>query len=150
MARPMVPVAPKTITRLARADMLAAVSVSFMDPHYALATEREEVLVSKVTIGRRVLWGHPFSIRKPGFVIGRGDAGVPVMPVLDSGPLPGSFPVVQAQQIAEKSRNPGSILRQAQDEASDINGLHVMGSLSRFGWLTVRPWAASFFSNLLD
>ncbi len=32
---------------------------------------------------------------------------------------------------------------------SDINGLDLMGSLSRFDGLTVRPWAATFFSNLL-
>ncbi len=31
----------------------------------------------------------------------------------------------------------------------DFNGLGLMASLSRFGGLTVRPWAASFFSNLL-
>jgi hypothetical protein len=33
---------------------------------------------------------------------------------------------------------------------SDFNGLDLMVSLSRFGGLTVRPWAASFFSSLLD
>jgi hypothetical protein len=32
---------------------------------------------------------------------------------------------------------------------SDFNGLDLMVSLSRFGGLTVRPWAASFFSSLL-
>jgi hypothetical protein len=31
----------------------------------------------------------------------------------------------------------------------DFNGLDFMASLSRFGGLTVRPWAASFFSNRL-
>ncbi len=34
--------------------------------------------------------------------------------------------------------------------SSDINGLHLMVRLSRFGRLTVRPWAASFFSNLVE
>jgi hypothetical protein len=33
---------------------------------------------------------------------------------------------------------------------SDFNGLDLMVSLSWFGGLTVRPWAASFFSSLLD
>jgi hypothetical protein len=32
---------------------------------------------------------------------------------------------------------------------SDFNGLDLMVTLSRFGGLTVRPWAASFFSSLL-
>ena len=32
---------------------------------------------------------------------------------------------------------------------SDFNGLNLMVSLSRFGRLTVRPWAASFVSGLL-
>jgi hypothetical protein len=29
-----------------------------------------------------------------------------------------------------------------------VSGLALMVSLSRFGGLTVRPWATSFFSNL--
>jgi hypothetical protein len=33
--------------------------------------------------------------------------------------------------------------------SSDFNGLGLMVRLSRFGGLTVRPWAASLFSNLL-
>jgi hypothetical protein len=33
---------------------------------------------------------------------------------------------------------------------SDFNGLDLMVSLSRFGGLTVGPWAASFFSGLLS
>ncbi len=32
---------------------------------------------------------------------------------------------------------------------SDFNGLDLMVSLSRFGALIVRPWAASFVSGLL-
>jgi hypothetical protein len=32
---------------------------------------------------------------------------------------------------------------------SDFNGLNLMVSLSLFGGLTVRPWAAAFFSRLL-
>jgi hypothetical protein len=32
---------------------------------------------------------------------------------------------------------------------SDFNGLDLRVSLSRFGALTVRPWATSFFSSLL-
>ena len=41
-------------------------------------------------------------------------------------------------------------LRQAQDEDECIQGLRPHGALSRFGGLTVRPWATSFFSILLE
>jgi hypothetical protein len=34
--------------------------------------------------------------------------------------------------------------------ASDFNGLDLMVTLSRFGGLTVRPWATMFFSILLE
>jgi len=34
--------------------------------------------------------------------------------------------------------------------ASDFNGLDLMVSSSRFGGLTVRPWATSFFRSLLE
>ena len=44
--------------------------------------------------------------------------------------------------------SPALILRQAQDKVWQFKGLDLMVSLSRFGGLTVRPWAASFFSSL--
>jgi hypothetical protein len=51
-------------------------------------------------------------------------------------------------QAAKKARNLASSFDKLGMRLSVFNGLDLMVSLSRFGGLTVRPWAASFFSLL--
>ena len=54
------------------------------------------------------------------------------------------------KQRLKKAEGQAASFDKLRTRSSDFNDLGLMVSLSRFGGLTVRPWAASLFSNLLD
>jgi hypothetical protein len=54
------------------------------------------------------------------------------------------------KQRLKKAESQAASFDKLRMRSSDFNGLDLMVCLSRFDGLTVRPWAASLFSNLLD
>ena len=50
----------------------------------------------------------------------------------------------------KKTKSQAASFDKLRMRSSDFNNLDLMVSLSRSGGLTVRPWAASLFSNSLD